>query len=480
MVKSALGLGVKVSLWAHQEEAVKRAKRLDNFALFFEPGTGKTRTVINILLDKYHRHRRILNTLVLTPLVVVEQFEREFHAYSDKVPKGLVMALKGPNWKRLRFLEDNLKCGFNVIAITNYEALYSKQLFDKLLDFAEVLVCDESSKLKEPSAKRSKLTQKIADKCRYRYILSGTPILSSPMDIYQQFRILDGGQTFGANFYIFRAQHFIDKNATWRGNHNYFPNWVPKEDCSKSISEKISPISMHIKKEEAIDLPPLVKKEVFVEMSAEQKKAYQEMRDFFVTVVREKTAAAQLVLTKLLRLQQIVSGFLKFDDDTEREFYECPRLDALSELLEETTPTDKVIVWAVFKRNYSQIRKVCERLKLSYVELTGETEDKDDSVLRFNTDPTVRVLIGNQAAGGIGVNLTAAGTAIYYSKNFSLENDVQSAARNYRGGSLEYGHKKITRIDLCTVDTIDSLINDAIKNKLATSEEILGLIRKRL
>lgn len=467
------------TLWAHQAEARERAKKLDHFALFFDPGTGKSRTVLSILVDKYHRHKRILNTLILTPLVVVEQFEREAHLWSDKIPKGLVMPLTGPNWKRLRFLEDNLKCGYNVIAITNYEALYNKQLFDKFMEFTEVLVCDESSKLKEPSSKRSKLAAKIAEKSKYRYILSGTPILSSPMDIFQQFKVLDKGETFGGNFYIFRAQHFIDRNASWKGSHNYFPKWEPRDDCSKSISEKIKSCSMHIKKEEAIDLPPLVRKEVFVSMSAEQGKAYQEMRDFFVTVVREQTAIASLVLTKLLRLQQIVSGFLKFDDDTEREFFDCPRLDALSELLEEITPTDKVIVWCVFKRNYAQIRRVCEKLKLPYCELTGETTDKPESVEAFNNDPSIRVLIANQMAGGIGVNLISAGTSIYYSKNFSLEADVQSAARNFRGGSIAL-HKKVTRIDLICPNTLDALINEAITSKLKTGDEILGLLRRRL
>lgn len=475
-----LGLGEKlIELWQHQEKAVKRAKSLNQFALFFEPGTGKTITTCQILCDKFHKHRRILNTLVLTPPVVIEQWERELHKFSDQIPKGLVMPLTGPNWKRLRFLEDNLKCGYNVIAITNYEALYNKQLFDKFMDFAEVLVCDESSKLKEHSSKRSKLAQKIADKCKYRYILSGTPILSSSMDIYQQFRILDNGETFGSSFWIFRREYFEDKNASWKGNHNYFPKWEERPETKKKIAEKIAPLSMHIKKEDAIDLPELVRKEVFVGMSPEQNKAYTEMRDFFVTVVQDRTAAAQLVLTKLLRLQQIVSGFLKFDDDTEREFYECPRIDALGELLEEIAPVDKIIVWAVFKRNYQMIRRLCEKLRLPYVELTGETEDKPENIHIFNNDPSIRVMIANQQAGGIGVNLVAAGTAIFYSKNYSLESDIQAEARNFRGGSIEL-HKKVTRIDLCTKGTIDEVINSAIKEKLSGSNEILSRIRKYL
>lgn len=471
---------LNLNLWKHQEEARQRAKSLDNFALFMDPGVGKSLTTVAILCDKYKEEGRILNTLVLTPPVVVEQWEREFHKAKEMIPVGLVKPLTGTNAKRYKNHCDIEKLGHKFIAITNYEALYNKSLFTKFLDWAEILVCDESSKLKEPSAKRSKLAAQIAAKCKYRYILSGTPILSSPMDIFQQFVVLDNGATFGKNFYKFRAEYFVDKNASWKGNHNYFPSWIPKPDCNKGISYKIAPVSMHIKKEDAIDLPPLLKKEVFVEMSIEQKKAYQEMRDFFVTVVKDKACVADLVLTKILRLQQIVSGFVKFDDDTEKEFEDVPRLAALAEILEETVPVEKVIVWAAFKRNYTQIRKVCNELKFKYAELTGDTTDKDAEVQRFQTDPECRVMIANQQAGGIGVNLTAAGTAVFYSKNFSLEGDVQAEARCHRGGSLEMGHTKITRIDLVCRDTIDELINLAIISKLKTGDEILSLIKKRL
>lgn len=465
-------------LWKHQKQAKEKAWGKPGFAFFMDPGVGKTRTTIATLCDVYHSRQRMLNTLILTPLVVVEQWQRECWAFPE-IPKGLVMALTGPNWKRLRYLEDNLKCGYRVIAITNYEALYNKQLFNKFKEFAEILVCDESSKLKEPSSKRSKLAYQIAEGCQYRYLLSGTPILSSPMDIFQQFKIMDLGQTFGKNFYIFRSTYFQDKNAAWKSSHNYFPDWVPRENCNKGISEKIESSSFHVKKEEAIDLPPLIKKEIFVEMSPEQAKAYKEMRDLFVTIVNDKMCMAQLVLTKILRLQQIVSGFLKFDDGTEREFYEVPRLDALSELLEEIAPVEKVIVWATFKRNYEQIKKVCDKLSLSYAELTGDISDKPGEIEKFTSDETCRVMIANQMAGGIGIDIKAAGTAIFYSKNFSLEADIQAEARNYRGGSIDL-HKKITRVDIITKDSIDEVINMAITNKMATSEEILGLLRKRL
>ena len=61
-----------------------------------------------------------------------------------------------------------------------------------------------------------------------------------------------------------------------------------------------------------------------------------------------------------------------------------------------------------------------------------------------------------------------------------MEQDVQAESRNHRGGSLEAGHKKITRIDLVTPNTLDEIISDALDRKLKTNEEILTLLRKRL
>lgn len=453
-----------------------------------EPGTGKTRTLISILSDRYKEHGRVLRTIILTPLVVVEQFKREFEHFPE-IPIGYVRTLTGPNARRIKEFDSFLK--YNAIFITNYEALYNPGLRSRFTDYAEVLVCDESSKIKNIQAARTKACIKIADNCLHRYLLSGTPILSSQMDIFAQFRVLDSGKTFGENFYIFRAQYFEDQNAAWKSSHSYFPKWVPRYGANERISRAIAPISMHVRKEEAIDLPAYVRTERFVEMGKDQAKAYKEMRDNFLTMLSEKFCVADMALTKLLRLQQIVSGFIKFDDDTEKEFEENPRLDALAELLEELAPYHKVIVWAVFKKNYSQIKKLCDAMGFPTAELTGETTDKDAEVKRFMADPLCRVMIANQQAGGIGVNLTAATYSIFYSRNFSLEADVQAEARNFRGGSLEAvqqldetlwsdGKRKITRIDLIGNESVDAIILEAIRNKLQTANEVLSLVRKRI
>ena len=90
---------------------------------------------------------------------------------------------------------------------------------------------------------------------------------------------------------------------------------------------------------------------------------------------------------------------------------------------------------------------------------------------RFRKDDSCRVMIANQGAGGAGINLVEASYSIYYSKGFSLEHDLQSEARNHRGGSEI--HDKITRIDLVCPNTIDESINEALSNKQHVADRIL-------
>jgi SNF2 family DNA or RNA helicase len=182
---------------------------------------------------------------------------------------------------------------------------------------------------------------------------------------------------------------------------------------------------------------------------------------------------------------QIVSGFLPLGEDNGREgrierFDGIPRLDALSSLLEAIAEPHKVIVWAVFRADYEAIRGVAKALGYDHVEINGEisAKEKDEAVHRFNHDPSCRLLLGHPASGGVGVNLTAASYSIYYSRNFSLENDIQSEARNYRGGSEV--HEKITRYDLIAKGTIDELIARRLAEKQVISQKVLQDLAKEL
>lgn len=467
-------------LWKHQEEIVTRARELDYFALLCDPGVGKTAALITILREKYAKHKVILPTLILCPIVVMNNWKREFSVWS-KIAPDRIHVLSGTGKAKalkLRTLPENS------IVITNYESLIQEDVFLALRNFlgshTSCLVLDESHKAKTPNSKRTKQAIHLADVSRYRYILTGTPVLNNLMDIYSQFRILDLGERFGFNFFSFRARYFEDKNRFMPSN-KHFPNWQPIKNADVQIKELMAPVSHYVDKKTCLTLPPLVKKTIEVTMSKEQARLYESMkRDLIASIDIGKESQAhsiaELAITKALRLQQIVSGFIKLEGESGEEgkvvhLKENPRKDALEEILEDIAPYHKVLVWAVFHANYQDIREVCEKLKLGYAELHGLIKDKDSEADRFRTDDKVRVLIGNPFSAGIGLNLVEASYSIYYSRNFSLEADIQSEARNYRGGSTI--HESITRVDLVTPNTIDEVVLKALANKQQLSDKIL-------
>lgn len=459
-----------MELWAHQKEGVKRALSQRDFGLFFEPGCGKTRTTIEILRHQYAANKTILPTLIVAPIVVVPNWRDEFLKYS-KITADRIICLTGTGVKRAAAIKN---AQANQILITNYEALQMKEVFEALKAWhPKIIVWDEAHRLKNPQAIRTKKAIELADIASHRYTLTGTPVLNTFLDIFSQFRVLDCGETFGRNFFAFRAQYFWDKNAGMP-KHNYFPNWIPRSDTEMVLQKFIQRKSMHVEKSQCLDLPPLVRQEIDVELSTEQRRLYEEMKKHFVTYVEDKACVASLAITKALRMQQIISGFVKFDGvENEKVFDDVPRTKVLSELLEDIAPNHKVIVWAVFSPNYNQISKVCRALGFDYAFLTGETKNKEEEIKKFREQKSVRVLIAHPGAGGIGVNLVEASYSINFTRDWSLEHDIQSRARNFRGGSEM--HEKITQIDLVTRGTIDELILQALSRKQNLANSILDI-----
>lgn len=471
-------------LWDHQVQAIRRASQSDGFGFLFEQGAGKTRACIETLRLKYMSEKRLMKTLIIAPGVVCPNWRNEFSMYS-KIPKELVTVLLGTGKKRVDNFVDTVGTELDraAIVVTNYESLQMKDLYALLLKWRpEVLVCDESQRIKNPQGKRAKAVLPLADVAKYRFILTGTPILNSPMDVFMQWRVLDQGRTFGKNFFAFRATYFEDANARWAGKHNYFPKWQPRPDTYARFQVLIEQTSLRVLKKDCLDLPPMVRTEIEVPLSSEQTKMYRQMYNDYIAFCEKETAegrprtvTAQLAITKALRLQQIVCGFVPVEQTEDTYVIEDnPRIKALEELLEDicVEGKHKVIVWATFRQNYKQIEELCKKLKLKCAGIYGglTKNEVQDNIEAF-TKGDAQVMIANQKAGGVGINLVEASYSIYYSKSFSLEDDLQSEARNYRGGSQM--HERVTRIDLVSRGTIDELINTALANKQDISTNIL-------
>jgi SNF2 family DNA or RNA helicase len=473
---------IDFKLMKHQESALLRSFIEPNLYLAWEPGTGKSCATIQLLRHRFEEECRMMRVLILAPKVVLNNWRREIEMYSN-IPAKDVYVLDGSVKKRAEFFKKHQ--GFSAIAITNYDAMQSRELVEAVKEWRpEILVCDESHYLKSHKSVRARNVAEISDIAKHKYLLSGTPILNNALDLFMQYRILDGHlgkkSTFGHNFFAFRGMYFYDKNQSWSGSSNHFPEWVPREGAYKSLIAKIDKKTLRVEKKDCLDLPPLVVQNLEVELSKEQLRVYEEVKKYFISEITEgKYTSVEMALTKALRLQQIVSGFIKTDDKDNVWFKDNPRLDALAEQLEILAPNHKVIVWACFRENYKMISNVCQSLKIKHVELHGEVpeSERQKNIDAFNNDESVRVLIGNQGAGGIGINLVPASYSIYYSRGFKLGDDVQSEARNYRRGSEM--HDKVTRVNIVANKTIDKLIADALQSKIDLSSQLLNYIKEK-
>lgn len=469
----------ELPLWEHQIRAIRAAEEVRDLGLLMEQGVGKTRTLVEVLRRKYAKVGKIRRTLILCPAIVRDNWKNEFKLYS-KISQKEIVVLKGSARQREDLFIHNVGIDLATpkIVVTNFEAVEMEDLYNLFIKWRpEILVVDESQRMKNPKSKRAKRVCFLAETSQHNYILTGTPILNSPADLFMQFKILDRGETFGKNFYSFQASYFEDTNARWRGKQGYFPKWEPRRESLETLQAKVAKKAIRVLAKDCLDLPPLVRQVVDVDMNAEQARMYREMHKDYVTFISNQKEApavvANLAVVKALRLQQIVSGFVNDENGAAHWIKDAPRLKVLGELLEDLTPHSKVIVWAGFKENYKMIADLCTKLKIPYRELHGGITDtiKQRNMKEFREDPEIKVMIANQSAGGVGVNLVEARYSIYYSKSFKLEDDLQSEKRNHRHGSQM--HEKVTRIDLVARGTIDELVNDALAKKLNISDLIL-------
>jgi len=476
----------KLTPWNHQLQAINRALSLKDgeertsYLLALDLGTGKSKTVIEIARLQYAKAGRMLRTLVVCPPIVQKNWPAEFDKNSNIHP--IVVPL-GTGTKRLKTITDKMftigGTKKNVVCVVAYQTLLMKKVFDKLVEWKpELIIYDEVHYLKNSQSKRSKAAYKLSKISTYRYGLTGTPISNSPMDLFGIYKPLDLGETFGVSVVGFKAKYFYDKNAHMN-REVHFPKWELQPNALPKITKLLEDTSMSVDKDKCLDLPPFVVKNIFVELSDEQKKAYRELKRDLITFVKGNSdpATAQLAVTKALRLQQIASGHIKLESGDIHAFKETPRDKALAEILEAVVrDNSKTIIWAVFKQNYTAIKSVCEKLGLRYVEVHGGVPQKKkfEAIETFNEDKNIPIFIGHPDSVGIGINLVAAKYSIFYSRNFSFVADEQAEARNYRGGSEI--HQKITRLNIVAEGTIDEKVSLALARKEELSAEVLKTI----
>jgi len=441
-------------LYAHQKLSLGYFKNKNCTADLSEPGTGKTLVTIEMMLK-----RCAWPVLIICPKSIMEEvWVNQINEVTAETPsfKNIRIAVlnKGSDNIR-RILQEYEKTSY-LIYIINYESVPNVINYLKGLPW-KFIVLDESTKIKNHKANRSKAIMALRDYAKFRHIMTGTLAPNGLMDAFNQIRFVDN-TLFGESYYAMR-QHYFTQDP-----FNQY-NWIPKSEAIEMFKKNIEEVSIQHKKRECIDLPPLVEVKRPVTLGSEEMDKYTDMKEEALIEVGNETIIAPWKITAIMKMRQICSGFVYGNDEAYHEIGHS-KFDILEEIIEQID--GKVIIFSHF--NYS-LRRLYEKLSLKFykaVVYMGKDTDKKMALSLFKNSANTHILLANPASAGHGLNLQYCSNIIYYELDFNLENYLQSIDRINRIGQ----QNKMTVYYTIAQNTIESWIYRKLKNKEKLNQKI--------
>tara|TARA_R110000796_G_scaffold252638_1_gene389687 strand:+ start:13511 stop:14956 length:1446 start_codon:yes stop_codon:yes gene_type:complete len=466
----------KTKPYDHQLDALQDSYHKKQFALFMEMGCGKSKVAIDSFVQLY-REDKLDGVLILAPKGVYDTW------YSKEIPTHIPEEINyhTVKWSNSNTLKKKKELAslyeeperLNIF-IMNIEALSTKigtqQATDFLFKRRCMFIIDESTTIKNHTAKRTQNTVRIGKYAYYKRILTGSPVTKSPLDLYSQSYFLDPSLLGFSSYFAFRNRYanLIDKTL---GNGRNFKQIVGYKNLEE-LNEKLSSFSYRVLKKDCLELPDKVYLKRTITMSDEQKKVYKDIQKNAKAMLSKGTVTINHIITQIIRLHQISCGFVGLDGGNISEL-KSQRLPELLEILEETD--GKAIIWANYRHDIQKIEAELSRIygENSVGSYYGDVsqERREEVIDKFqDPDSPLRFFVGNTQTGGYGITLTAASTVIYYSNNYDLEKRLQSEDRAHRIGQTN----KVTYIDIVCEHTVDEKIVKALRRKQNIAQTVLG------
>jgi len=418
--------------------------------LYMEQGTGKTLTTIAIA-GRMFLDGIIKKMLVVAPASVVPVWPSEFGSFAAF--PHYVIPLEGPGSRKIALLEKWIpNPDYLQVAVINYESTW--RIGEAILKWKpDLVVLDESQRIKSPGAKQSKFIHRLGKATPYRLILTGTPVTQGPLDFYSQLKFADP-RILGSSYVALKSRYAVMggfENRQILGYKN-----LPE------LTKKVHSIGFRVTKDEALDLPEQVDQIRYCELEGKAKSTYQQLLKHSVAEIsKDKRIVTQNVLAKLLRLSQLAGGFYS-------EAGEKPIMvsDAKLKLLEEVLDDlgeQKVVIFARFLAEIGAIKELLESRGTRYQFIDGSVplSERGEVVREFQENPECKVFIAQIQTAGLGITLHAASVAIFYSLDYSYANLDQAKARLHRIGQKS----TVTNIYLIARGTVDTKVFGALGKK---------------
>lgn len=446
---------------SYQDYAIDYIETHPVAAVFLDMGLGKTSTTLtainNLLFDSFEVHK----VLVIAPLRVARD------TWTAEVEK----------WDHLR----NLRCSVAVGTESQRRAAFDRQADIYIInrenlgwlieeskipfDF-DMVVIDELSSFKNHNTKRFKSLLKVRPKVSRIVGLTGTPASNGLMDLWAEFRILDMGERLGRFITKYRTDYFMPDKR----NGQIIYSYKPLPYAEDAIYKKISDITISMKSTDHLQMPELISSEYEVQLSDEERKHYDELKQDLVLTLGDGEITASNAASLSGKLSQMANGAI-YDDDGNTIHIHDRKLDALEDIIEAANGKP-ILVAYWFKHDLARIEERLHNLHIPFSRL-----DDSVSIRRWNNGEIPVALI-HPASAGHGLNLQSGGsTIVWFGLTWSLELYQQTVARLWRQGQSA---STVVVQHIVTKGTIDNRIIRALSQKEHTQTALIDAVKANL
>lgn len=449
---------IRTPFMKHQKIAVNFMKAKKYCALFMEYGTGKTLCALADIIQK-----RVRKILVVSSKTAIESTWAGTTGEICKHTNFRYVMLLGNPVQKYNALKMGLRHSY--VHATSYSASISRpvvflinfdgirNIYDHIKQAAfDMIIVDESTKIKSPSARRTQILWKLGQDVPYKTIMTGFPVTENLAEIYSQIKFLDGGKTFGNSYTGFLEKYFFKAGF----------KRLLKRRAEKKIFNMIEPFCLRISND-VLRLPPKVYLQKIIEPTDTQLKLLDNFREYFQLEFGKVKIDTDYIFTLINKSLQICDGFIQ-DNNGNVEAIGTSKDEAIIDVVEDIDPNkNKIIIWAVFKFSVKKLSGIFKRLGYNTLTLTGETENVSGTIRKFQYDKRCNILVATQKKASESITLTNCKHAIYYSNSWSYDARINSEARIRRKGSEK--HSSINYTDIMLKHSIEKLVYDCLRNK---------------
>lgn len=446
---------VNKNLWQHQRDGLNHILRLDGSWIMADMGTGKTLMSLAAVTEVGSKLTLIVTTrksaINVWPLQIQEHVDG---AYTIIAPSGTVN-------ERAATIHEQLVATKNrthQFVVVNYDAAVRGNLKTLLGTLRpDIIIADESHRIKSHSAKATNLLHKLGLRADKRIAMTGTPLPNGNMDAFGQMLFVEPS-VFGTRFVPFRSRYAITVPIS-RDNP-----YAVKIVGYKNVEEfdyKIKPYAFRVSKDDVLDLPPYHHIVRYVYLQGKAASAYRDMKKSMVADTDAGRLTAANVLVRILRLQEITSGHYGLHTE---------KLDVLSDIVDGFLPDEPFVVFAKFTED---INAITHQLTAAGMKVSRVTGQYDDYLSWYHSK--TQALVVQIDAGAESLDFTRANYGIYYSATYNMGTYEQSLARLHRPGQ----RRPVHYYHIVAQGTIDEIIYAALDKKSDMQQAVFDYIQGR-